>query len=140
MEELRNFIDGILYSLDDNNLFDLYRTYCERNNYSDEYIYYMAEFDEMFSNKTPIEIAELVYDNSSDFNPYDEYFKEDMYGLKSSDSVIELIEVSDMIDWLEDNTDELRDYLSYDEEEELDKLLGISDDDDDEEEEDEEEE
>lgn len=139
MEELRNFIDGILYSLDDNNLFDLYRTYCERNNYTDEYIYYMGEFDEMFCNKTPYEIAELVHDNSSDFCPYDGYFKETMYGLESSDSLIDLISVSDMIDWLEDNTDELRDYLSYDEEEELDKLLGISDDDDEDEEDEDEE-
>ena len=85
--------------------------------------------------KTPLEIAKLVCGN--DFNPNHDWFKYTIYGVESSDNVSDLIYISDLVNWVEIDPDRIREYLDYDEEEELDELLGLNDDEDWEEDEDE---
>lgn len=60
--------------------------------------YPMYELDELLYGKTPLEVLNCV---SSDFNVNDEYFKDGIYGLESSDYVdYSDYEVDDAIDEL----------------------------------------
>ena len=126
MENLYDLIKNVIENLSDGNLLDLHREFCEENNYVDDYVYYMNDFDELESGRSPLEIAQLVV--GEDFNPNHEYYKYTIYGVKSSDYVSDLIDISDLTDWVFEDTNRIIDYLCPSEEEELDELLGLSDD------------
>jgi len=134
-DKLYNFIQDIIDNLSDDDLRNLHQDYCECNNYTDDMIFSMCDFNDLNNNKTPLEIAELVCGN--DFNPNHDWFKYTIYGVESSDNVSDLIYISDLVNWVEIDPYRIRKYLDYDEEEELDELLGLNDDEDWEEDEDE---
>lgn len=134
-DKLYNFLQDTIDNLSDDDLRNLHQDYCECNNYVDDMVYSMCDFDDLNNNKTPHEIAELVCGN--DFNPNHDWFKYTIYGVESSDNVSDLIYISDLVNWVEIDPDRIREYLDYDEEEELDELLGLNDDEDWEEDEDE---
>ena len=85
IEQLADFLEheanGVLYTWND---------FCRsRSDKSEDQIYNMGEFDEMCNGLTPTRIAEIV--DNTDFSIHDNYYKESIYGLESSDDVSELM-------------------------------------------------
>lgn len=83
-DELENEIRSCIDNMDASDLVWLWNEYCDNNNYSDDKIYMMSDFDELESNSTPLEIAKLIEGN--DFRTGDEYFAYTIYGAESFDS------------------------------------------------------
>ena len=77
----------------------------------DDAIYYdMDEFDELMSNYSPLEIAQMIW--FGEFNPNDDYFRFNAYGnLESADCLDVEAEVEDLKD---DIIDHLLNYYSGD--------------------------
>ena len=73
----------------------------------DEANYYdMDEFDELMSNYSPMQIAQMIY-FGDDFNPNDDYFRFNAYGnLESADW-------RDVVDVAEDLVDDIIDHLTH---------------------------
>lgn len=63
----------------------------------------MCMFDELYQEKTPLQIAIDVSDAGNDFDPYDDYFRFDSCGnLESSDTIeLDSYEINDVIDALD---------------------------------------
>lgn len=117
----QNEIKEYLEDLSDYKLFALWNEYQAENNY-DGYIYDMEEFDEIFSDAKPSDIARRCY--FGDFNPNDDYFVFNGYAnLESGDYIKDLISVDDLTQFIYDNDDDLddddlRDFLDEEEDEE----------------------
>ena len=94
----------------DADLFELWNMYCESNNYYEDYIYDMGEFDAMADGYTPTELLEHL----DDFDINDSYFKEGIYGFTSG-GLYDFVDSSTLAEWIdfhdEDNgTGILEDY------------------------------
>ena len=81
-QAIRNYVEHLIGD-------DLVELLQHMNGYDgcfEESIYYdMDEFDELMSNYTPMEIAQMIFFNN-DFNPNDDYFRFTAYGnLESAD-------------------------------------------------------
>ena len=68
-------INSTLKEMDLKSLFALYNEYCEATNCTDDYAYFMDDFDEILtmSDYSPTDIASAVL-SGSHFNPNDDYF------------------------------------------------------------------
>ena len=75
-QAIRNYVEHLIGD-------DLVELLQHMNGYDgcfEESIYYdMDEFDELMSNYTPMEIAQMIFFNN-DFNPNDDYFRFNAYG------------------------------------------------------------
>lgn len=87
--------------LTENEMVILWNNYCDENYSSHSYIFYMYEFDDLFSGRTPLEIAEIIIDSEGELDIHDEYFRENVYGLESFDS-IDTDVIEDAIDWIKE--------------------------------------
>lgn len=110
IDEVKEFLEN----LTDEELKAIWNEYCERNNYYDNIIYNMYEFDDIMQNETPEGIALKIF--YGDFKITDDYFMFDGYNnLKSgyADEFIYFDELADYICRNEDslNNDELKDFL-----------------------------
>lgn len=73
-ETKKSAIQSIIENLDDKELLDIHNNYCEAARFEDDWIYDNCDedFDELFANETPSEIArKIVY---GDYNFTDPYF------------------------------------------------------------------
>jgi hypothetical protein len=92
-ERFSEFYDNLYESQQ----FDLIRRYRDANNY--ELVYDMDEFDEVFQNFSPYEIARQA---SCDFNPDHKYFYFNGQGnLESSNNLLEWTDFDAMAKWYE---------------------------------------
>lgn len=114
---LEEKIAGMLRDMGSRDLVFMWNDYCDSNRYDDDYIFSMAEFDDMFYGVSPLGIAEAVC-NGDGFSPDDKYFKHTLYGLTSSDDpeYSGMIDVDDLAEWIVKtgnalNNDEIRDAL-----------------------------
>lgn len=100
-----NKIDSIIRILESDwsteDLVQAWNEFCDRRGYSDNEIYYMGSFNEMFENSTPMEIAEMVLNR--DFRTDDDYFAFNAYG--------NVISFSDVTDYNSFSFTELAEYL-----------------------------
>lgn len=120
IEEIKEFLED----MSESDIFYMWNEYSQNNYYNDE-IYEMEEFDEIMSNSEPTDIARRIF--YGDFNPNHDYFCFNGYeNLKSSDYLDELISYSDLAQYIYDNdedfnNDKLRDFLDEDENNEEDE-------------------
>ena len=120
---LEEKIAGMLRDMGSRDLVFMWNEYCNSNNYADDYIFFMEEFDEMFRDCTPSKIAELV--SGDGFNLNDKYYQERIYGLTSCDDpeYAGMIDVDDLAAWIVRtgnplNNDEIREALEESDDEE----------------------
>ena len=102
--ELANRIREALLDLGDE-LVSVWNEYCLKNNYGDDYIYQMYEFDEQYEGCTPTQIVETLVD---DFDINQDFFRYTQYGTKSfSDPAdgIDEYELDDLTSYIERNFD-----------------------------------
>ena len=70
---------------------EIFNKYCRENRFEDE-IYQMCEFDEIFANKKPSEVFDMVQTNMDDVDHNDEYFVVTIYGFKTFNNPYEFIQ------------------------------------------------
>ena len=70
---------------------EIFNKYCRENSFEDE-IYQMCEFDEIFANKKPSEVFDMVQTNMDDVDRNDEYFVVTIYGFKTFNNPYEFIQ------------------------------------------------
>ena len=70
---------------------EIFNKYCRENRFEDE-IYQMCEFDEIFANKKPSEVFDMVQTNMDDVDWNDEYFVVTIYGFKTFNNPYEFIQ------------------------------------------------
>ena len=71
-------IKEILDNMDTAEIIAVHNEYCNESNRMDNYIYSMAEFDEICDSMEPWEIARTCY--YGEFRPCDDYFRFNGYG------------------------------------------------------------
>lgn len=98
-EKFEEFFDALCESQQ----LDLVCTYCDNNHH--ERPFDMDEFDEVFRNYSPMDIA---FQTWSDFNPHDKYFHFDgCANLESGNDFMEWVDFDSMADWYEWHESEL---------------------------------
>lgn len=106
--ELREYLE----SLDDAAKVDIWNYYTDATNNNDDSIYSMDEFDEIFSNAKPWEIARACF-YSRRFNPSDSWFWFNGYAnVESADYISEHddrnpIDLDALAEYIADNDDDL---------------------------------
>lgn len=106
--EVREYLD----SLSDGGKVDIWNEYAEAANYPDNHIYSMDEFDEIFSDTKPWEIARACF-YSRRFNPSDSWFWFNGYGnVESADYISDHddrspIDLDEVAEYIVSNDDEL---------------------------------
>lgn len=105
-EDYADEIIEYLEDMSDNELITAWNEY-QNENYYENQVYYMEEFNEIMDNYTPLEIANLVW--HGDFNPNDDYFTFGVY-LESHYSVSDLISIDELADFIIDNGNDLDNY------------------------------
>ena len=70
---------------------EIFNKFCQECRYDDE-IYQMCEFDEIFANKKPSEVFDMVQTNMDDVDHNDEYFVVTIYGFKTFNNPYEFIQ------------------------------------------------
>lgn len=106
--EVREYLD----SLSDGGKVDIWNEYAEAANYPDNHIYSMDEFDEIFSDTKPWEIARACF-YSRRFNPSDNWFWFNGYGnVESADYISDHddrspIDLDEVAEYIVGNDDEL---------------------------------
>ena len=116
-QEIMEFLES---ELSNDELVSIWNEYCDNNNYTDDRIYYMREFDDMMYDRTPSEIARDVWSN--DFCVNCDYFQWSVY-LTSTDYPEEMVDFDALADYIITNdtslyNDDLREFLDSEEEEE----------------------
>lgn len=96
-ERIRNCVDEMA----DGEIVDVWNRYCDSNNYIDDRIEYMEFLNDFYCGCTPFEVLEKANNNS--FDTTDIWFKEDGFGLQSTDYCRDWIEVDDLVDYLVEN-------------------------------------
>lgn len=66
-------IQAFLEDLRTEELVDIHNEYCSANNYMDDYVYRMSDFDMVFEGESQWECVRKAYFGER-FNPTDEYF------------------------------------------------------------------
>lgn len=93
-DEAIELIDNVLSDLDDNILANLWNDFCEKANYPDEHIFCMSELEDylMMTDKTAYDVIVGDVIDFDCFSHREDYFIDSMYGLKSSDSLWDLVD------------------------------------------------
>ena len=114
--------------LSDEEIIDIWNEYCDANRYYDNRIHSMDVFDEFFESYTPLEIADMVSYNGSDYQRNADYFtydevSNDLHTYYSASGAVDgAVERDDLIEWLERSgqwEDLLSDYIEEDDNEEV---------------------
>lgn len=83
MEKRQKLVDYI-NDMSDDEMVELHNSYCEANNYRDDFIYSTYELDELLEGRTPTDILCMGF--YGDFHPQHSYFWFNGYGnLESAD-------------------------------------------------------
>ena len=100
---MREKLKELLSNMDDNAIMYIHNEYCYSTNNYDDVIYSMDDFDEIFANSKPWDIARTCY-YSDKFCPAHNYFWFNGYGnAVSSDYITDEIYIDDIIDYIIDN-------------------------------------
>ena len=94
-----DWFKGQFENLSKNEQVEIFNKFCEENRYEDD-IYPMCEFDEIFSDKKPSEVFNMVQTNMDDVDYNDEYFVVTIYCFKTFSNPYEFIQdyLSDIFD------------------------------------------
>lgn len=99
-------ITELLEDMSDNELITTWNEY-QNENYYENQVYYMEEFNEIMNGYEPLQLASLVW--NGEFNPNDDYFTFGVY-LESHYSVSDLISINELADFIIDNGNDLDNY------------------------------
>lgn len=119
MKNLEEIKDFLINDLTDNDIFEIWNEYAQKNNY-DEF-FSMDEFDEIMERNSPTDIANSIY--FGEYNPNDNYFQFDGYGnIKTTSNIEEFVDYGELAEYIFDNDDDLgnndlRDFLDEEDEE-----------------------
>lgn len=106
---LKEKLTALFEDMNTSDLLNIHYEYCNAVNAYDDYIYSMDQFDELFADTKPWEIARCCY--YGDFNPGTaEYFKFNGYGNLVGMYEYEIngyIYIDDIIDYIIKNNDSL---------------------------------
>lgn len=107
VRDVREDVEDTVNNMEDNELLEVWNRFCDNNSWDDDKIYYIEEFNDMYSCEDPLEIARMVQGSGFDANDY--YFKQSCYGdLTSDDYVSGLIDDLDaLIDYIIKHDDDL---------------------------------
>ena len=86
-----DWFKGQFENLSKNEQVEIFNKFCEENRYEDD-IYPMCEFDEIFSDKKPSEVFNMVQTNMDDVDYNDEYFVVTIYGFQTFNDPYEIIQ------------------------------------------------
>ena len=100
-------VNEYLAELNDDETIYLWNYFCESYNRYEDMIQDMCEFDDRCNGLTPTEIANLT--REEDFNPNDDYFYETVYGFASTSDIFDIVDLSDLTDYIIDNDDDMGD-------------------------------
>jgi len=102
MTKLEEKIYDLLNDLTDSALVDMWNNYCEKNSYSEDYIYRMYDFDEYYKDTEPHQIASDIQGDSFDID--DQYFVVGIHGTKSYQYGLDAISaIDDLIGYIIDS-------------------------------------
>lgn len=108
VERIVEYIDKLMqdYNKGEYEAIQLHNDYCDNAGCTDERIYAMEEFSEIFASEDKFELVRMVcYGN---FTPSDEFFVINAYGnLDSSSFALDLINSEDIADYCVENDDDL---------------------------------
>ena len=96
-----DWFKGQFENLSNDEQVEIFNKFCEENRYEDD-IYPMCEFDEIFSDKKPSAVFNMVQTNMDDVDYNDEYFVVTIYGFKTFNNPYEFIQ-----DYLDDIFDRM---------------------------------
>lgn len=107
VRDIREDVQDVINNLGESEYIEVWNNYCDAVDWVDDKIYYIDEFDDMFCDKDPLEIARIVI--GTGFNPNDYYFKTDGYGdVTSDDYPSSLVSDEDaLINYIIEHDDEL---------------------------------
>ena len=91
---LEEKLHEVLQDLGAHEFVSVWNEYCDANNYVDDRLYSMSEFDEQFQNSTPLEIIKALGEN---FDVDDDWFAYTIYGVDSSGDPFDLVCEDDLI-------------------------------------------
>lgn len=75
LESLEDRLNECIENMDDYDLKEMWNTYCHSYGYSEQKVYAMDEFDDVFESESPSTIAKLVYDG--DYSSWADWFTYD---------------------------------------------------------------
>ena len=101
-EQVMDYLDG----LDDGDLIEIHNNYCSKHCYTEDYVYPMWMLADRLEGMSGIDVLECI---AEDFNIRDEYYKNGIYGIESTDNVLDWIEKEDLADYICFNDDSLGD-------------------------------
>lgn len=95
--KLNGLIDEVLTSLDNDDLVCLWNEYCDKDNYMDDHIFSMSEIEEYLDLKgtTAYDVIKGGVVDSDCFSWCEAWFIDSIYGLRSSDSPWDLVDLED---------------------------------------------
>lgn len=119
---LEEKLHEVLQDLGAHGFVSVWNEYCDANNYADDRLYSMSEFDEHFQNSTPLEIIKALGD---EFCVDEDWFAYTLYGINSSDDPFDLVCEDDLIKSIIQSQNsygsrEIQDILDEDDEEDED--------------------
>lgn len=92
-----DLMNEVLDSLDNDDLVSLWNDYCEKNNYMDDHIFSMPELEEYLEIKgtTAYDVIKGGVVDPDCFCYQEDWFIDSIYGLRSSDSPWDLVDLED---------------------------------------------
>ena len=131
-EELEQRVKEAFAELSKSDKVRVWNEYCDKVNCFEDRIYQMYELDYLKQGTSPLDILKEA--NGNDFNPFEDYFKDTVFGIESryECEVDDWIEEDDVVDCIVRNMDSLgcsdiqdvldEYYYGDDEEDELEEL------------------
>ena len=108
-------LEAVLNTVDDVDVINWWNDCCS----DDDTIHYMDELDYYCRNWSATEII----DNTEDFHTNDDYFVENIYGLESFSDIYDIVDNTELINYMIDNdedfgSEDVREILDEDDDEE----------------------
>lgn len=97
MKTRKKCFKSIIGAMRDNDLLSLWNHYCCETNKHEDTIYCWEEIDELFGGKT--RPSEVIGRLSSDFKLSDNYIRDTIFGIESTNYIHEWIDTDDLVDY-----------------------------------------
>lgn len=109
----KEFFERQVENMTDAEYYRAWNHHCDISKYPDDVIHTMDEFNDMYKNKTPLEILDSV--SHIHFNTNDDYFVVDCYSARSDCDPKYLTEESELVEDMCENPDSFSDFIDEDE-------------------------
>ena len=97
---------AVLEEMADTDILEAWNNYCDNNNYFDDKIFYMSEFEDIFYNeKITLDFVKNLQD--CDFDAEDDYFTWDGSDINTFSDLYEVADLGTLADYMDDNEDDL---------------------------------